>query len=102
MKHAIESYKLFKYWAIYLLGFVILFFLFLIISVQVSGEPLFPDIIPVIGFPIVIASALAGIFNIIYAIKMKDYQKSLYGIAIFAETFVLFIGIVLVSLSQIF
>lgn len=102
MKQAIESFRLFKYWVLYLLVFVVLFILYLLISAQVAGEPAFPDLVSMIGFPVLIVSVIVGVFDIIFAIHHKKYQKIWLGIGILTESFLLFVGLLVVSLSQIF
>ena len=102
MKKSIESFKLFKLWTIYLLVFDVLFVAFLFISAQVVGHPVFQNATIAIGFPILLLSVFVAGFVIVYSIQQKKFSNIWYGIGILTESFFLLIGLLLVSISQIY
>jgi len=76
-------------------------FAYLLISGRVLNEMYFTNEVVVLGMLVLVSSVIVGVGEIIYAIVKKTYEKTLIGIGIVALSFILFIFMVVMAISNV-
>lgn len=93
--------KLFKTWLISLSVYIVLMFMYLMISGRVIGEMYGGDIVLNLSMVVVFLSGITGLFCIGYAAAKKVQNYIFVGLGILALDFILFAFVVVLAISQI-
>ncbi len=99
----IDYFKGIKIWMISVFSFDLLMILYLFIRGRVLEiEPVFPDLVSVIGFIVLVLSVIVGFGSIIYSIVKKQYDYIIHGIGILLASLILYLTILIIALATIF
>ena len=94
--------KIIRGWFLGQTIYTVLLFLYIFIMGQTTGEIYLVDVLFYLSFLILVLSVVVGIYTIIYSIHKKEYGNIWFGVGEFLLAFILFMLIIVLSLSQIF